>query len=64
MESMGQLVLKYEIWFGGWNCVCNRFWILQQVYIGEVDLEEKETQDTLITMVDMLKTNKYIRLVL
>ena len=40
------------------------FWILQQVYIGEVDLEEKETQDTLITMVDMLKTNKYIRLVL
>ena len=40
------------------------FWILQKVYIGEVDLEENETQDTLITMVDMLKTNKYIRLVL
>ena len=37
--------------------------MLQQVYIGEVDLEEEETQDTLITMVEMLKTNKYIRLV-
>ena len=35
--------------------------MLQQVYIGEVDLEEKETQDTLITMVEMLKKNKYIR---
>jgi len=32
-----------------------------EVYIGEVDLEEKETQDTLITMVEMLKKNKYIR---
>ena len=37
--------------------------MLEQVYIGEVDLEEEETQDTLITMVEMLKTNKYIRLV-
>ena len=33
----------------------------QQVYIGEVNLEEEETQDTLITMVEKLKTNKYIR---
>ena len=37
--------------------------MLEQVYIGEVDLEEEATQDTLITMVEMLKTNKYIRLV-
>ena len=36
--------------------------MLQQVYIGEVALEEEETQDTLLTMVEMLKTNKYIRL--
>ena len=36
----------------------------QQVYIGEVNLEEEETQDTLITMVEKLKTNKYIRWVL
>ena len=36
--------------------------MLQQVYIGEVDLEEEETQDTLLTMVDTLKKNKYIRL--
>ena len=35
--------------------------MLQQVYIGEVDLEEEETQDTLLTMVDTLKKNKYIR---
>jgi len=32
-----------------------------EVYIGEVDLEEKETQDTLITMVELLKKNNYIR---
>ena len=37
--------------------------VLQQVYIGEVDLELEETQDTLMSIVDMLKTNKYIRFV-
>ena len=43
--------------------VHNVLQILQQVYIGEVDLELEETQDTLMRMVEMLKTNKYIRLV-